>query len=375
MDPSSSAYRVLALAAISGELSPDALPLTGISKSYQEKLLTRLKEEGLLKTHYRDRLRGYRLTGKGKESLLAGNPERFSFYLTGNCDTNRPRSEYPRRLRLQQASLIYALLWQAGIPFFRDEKPRLFSPCQGRTAEGAVRLPLPVFYHSRELKELGAETVKIGNSRAMGILLTPGCIYALFYTGESLMKWEYRTELKVKALLSHHMSQGILSAGRISPAYHPDTPIRALLIGRGADTGLKLLGSTGGFRKSYFYLDTSFDYFHYIPDDPAGVSILRLLCSRRMQKALKELLLSDLQPPCSDYGLEHDALSDSFPVLLAYDFDMLRISRFRTALSLLGITGNLICFDFQKTALAQYFQGTASIETIDLKKFEGRFLH
>lgn len=375
MNPSSSAYRILALAAISGELSPDALSHTGISKSYQEKLLTRLKEEGLLKTHYRDRLRGYRLTGKGKQLLLAENPERFSFYLTGNCDTNRPRSEYPRRLRLQQASIIYALFWQAGILFFRDEKPNLFSSCQSRNTNGTVRLPLPVFYHSRELKELGAEAVKIGNSRAMGILLAPGYIYAVFFTGESLMRWEYRTELKVKALLSHHMSQGILSVGRISPAYHPDTPIRALLIGRGADTGFKLLTSTGGFQKSYFYLDTSFDYFHYIPDDPAGVSLLRLLCSRRIQEALKELLLSDLQPPCSDYGLEHDALSDGFPLLLAYDFDMLRISRFRTALSLRGITGSLICFDFQKAALEQYFQGTVSIETIDLKKFERRFLH
>jgi len=53
---------------------------------------------------------------------------------------------------------------------------------------------------------------------------------------------------------------------------------------------------------------------------------------------------------------------------------MLRISRFRTALSLHDITGHLICFDFQKAVLKQYFRETVSIETIDLKKFEGRFL-
>lgn len=88
MDSSSSTYRILALTAISGELSPDALSHTNISKSYREKLLTKLKEEGLLKTHYRDRLRGYRLTGKGKQLLLAENPERFRFYLTGSSDTN-----------------------------------------------------------------------------------------------------------------------------------------------------------------------------------------------------------------------------------------------------------------------------------------------
>lgn len=61
----------------------------GISTSYGEKLITRLKEENLIKTHYRDRLRGYRLTNKAKQLLLQENPDRFSFYLSGNSDTNR----------------------------------------------------------------------------------------------------------------------------------------------------------------------------------------------------------------------------------------------------------------------------------------------
>ena len=37
----------------------------------------------------------------------------------------------------------------------------------------SVRMPLPIFYHSREVKELGTEAVKIGNSRIMGILFAP----------------------------------------------------------------------------------------------------------------------------------------------------------------------------------------------------------
>jgi len=63
------------------------------------------------------------------------------------------------------------------------------------------------------------------------------------------------------------------------------------------------------------------------------------------------------------------------PVLLAFDFDMLRLSRFRTALSFHGLAGNLVCFDFQKPVLQQYFGDAAAIETIDLYKFERRFLH
>lgn len=372
MDTSTSAYRLMELAAISGECSPGVLAHLGIGRSYGEKLITRLKGEGYVRTHYKDGLRGYRLTSRGKKLLLSENPARFSFYLSGSSDTNRPRSDFPRRLRLQQASTAYAMFLNAGVEIFRDRKLLLFS-----TGTGAApcKMALPAFYHSREVKELGAEAVKINNSRTMGILLSPECIYAVFCTGGSLMKWEYRTELKVKALLSYHTSRGILSSMNGGLRYTPDTPVKALIIGEGMDTALKLMESTGGFQKSYFYLDSSFDYFHYIPDDSAGVTMLKLLCSPALLKGLRSLLLSDLQPPCPDYGLEHDAVSEGMPVLLAFDFDMLRLSRFRTALSFHGLTGNLVCFDFQKPVLQQYFGEAATIETIDLKKFEGRFLH
>ncbi len=373
MNTTTGPYRLMELAAISGECSTRVLPILGLAPSYSEKLVTRLKGEGLIKTHYKDGLRGYRLTSKGKELLLEENHSRFSFYLSGSSDTNHPRSDIPRRLRLQQASIAYAMLCNAGVEVFRDRKPRLFQA--GDAARAApFPMPLPAFYHSREVKELGAEAVKIGNSRAMGILFAQECIYSLFCTGSAPMKWEYRTELKVKALLSYHASQGILSRGRIEPCYHPDTPIKALLIGEGMDTALKLMESTGGFQKSYFYLDSSFAHFHYIPEGAQGEAVLRLLCSPATQEALRGLLLSDLQPPRPGHGLEHDAVSEGRPVLLAFDFDMLRLSRFRTALSFHGFSGNLICFDFQEPVLRQYFGDAAAIETIDLYKFERRFL-
>lgn len=371
MDTTTSAYRLLTLIALSGECSTEVLSYMGISPSYGEKLITKLKDDNLIKTHYKDRLRGYRLTCSGKKLLLKENPDRFDFYLSGNTDTNRPRSDYPRRLRLQQTSIVYSMLLNAGIALFRDEKPPLFQNGNPK----AQSLLLPSFYHSREIKELGAEAIKINNSRTIGILFAPKCIYAVFYTGDSLLKWEYRTELKVKTLLHYHISRGVLSKEFISPCYHPDTPVKALLIGKDMDTSIKLLTSKGGYQKSYFYLDSSFDYFHYIPASPAGETMLRLLCSPQLMLSLKKLLLSDLQPPCPDYGLEHDATNDGIPVLLAFDFDMLRISRFRTALSFHGMYGNLICFDFQSHALQQYFEDTVTIETIDLNKFEGRFLN
>ena len=76
MDTSNSGYRLLELIALSGEFSPGLVVRLGISPSYSEKLITRLKEQKYIKTHYKDRLRGYRLTSSGKK--------------TSSCQKSRP---------------------------------------------------------------------------------------------------------------------------------------------------------------------------------------------------------------------------------------------------------------------------------------------
>ena len=109
MDTLSQTYKLLSLIAMSGECCKDVYPFLSITDSYREKLITKLKSDGLIKIHYKDKLRGIRLTRRGKDLLLSISPNRFSYYLTGNSETNRPRSDTPRRLRLQQGSITYAM--------------------------------------------------------------------------------------------------------------------------------------------------------------------------------------------------------------------------------------------------------------------------
>ena len=68
MDTSTSAYQLMELAAISGECSPHVLAHLNLSASYGEKLITRIKKDGYIRTHYKDGLRGYRLTSREKSS-------------------------------------------------------------------------------------------------------------------------------------------------------------------------------------------------------------------------------------------------------------------------------------------------------------------
>lgn len=358
---------MLELAGISGEAPAAALHSLAASRSYAEKVITFLKKEKLLKLHYKDQLRGYRLTAKGKKYLLSLNPARFRFYLTGNSDTNQPRSAPARRLRLHQAAMTYAFLLHTGTCIFRDQKPLIFDPEAAFTGT----LTCSAFYHSRELKAIGMEAVKINNSRAMGILLAPQAVFVLYYAGNGTLKWEYKTEVKLRVLLNHHISTGTLAA-----FYKPDTPVRALFLGSGMNTALQLMTGIHGDKTRYFSLDQSYEYFHYLPDTKVGITLLKVLTNRNLSRRLSCLLSSDLQPPDHRLGIEHDALTKTgIPVLFAYGFDMLHISRFAAGCSLRQILGSLICFDFQKEVLTAFCPETITITAIDLAKFERRFLH
>lgn len=127
--PDTQAGRLLELTAVCGELPG--------STSYKEALLTSLKKAGLLRTFYKDSLRGYRLGRQAKKLLLAERPERFSSYLTGNVDTNLLKSELPRRLRLHRIAETYIAMQNAGVSIFRDEKP----PCFYIRHTGVLWLP------------------------------------------------------------------------------------------------------------------------------------------------------------------------------------------------------------------------------------------
>ena len=102
-----------------------------------------MKAEHLIRTHYRDALRGYRLTKAAKEMLLSVSPLRFQCYLTGNTETNLIRSEVSRRIRLHQKAETYLTLLHAGIPFYPDVKPDIF--CNYREAGSIGMRNLPLF--------------------------------------------------------------------------------------------------------------------------------------------------------------------------------------------------------------------------------------
>lgn len=356
---------LLTLTALSGEFPANQLERLG-SGAYMDNVVKGLKRDGLLRSYYKDKLRGFRLTAKAKSLLLADNPRRFLFYLTGNCETNQPKSEVTRRLRLHRMAEAIVTMYGAGVSVFRDEKPEVFFL---EDSQGHVQpITAPAFYSSREMKELGTEFVKIRGARAVGVLLTEDQIFVVYNTGGSMMKWEYKSEMRTKALV-----KTVLCRERLPHQYRPNA-LHGLLLGSDMDMARQLLAGPEKGKRNYFILDGNYDRFHYMPNNHAGEVMLKLLCGSRQTAELDRILSENLLPCRRGSVLENDGMNqEGQPVLFAYTMDLPRILRFHQALELQDTTGVMLCFDFQVEALQQFCGERVAFEIISLQKYERRF--
>jgi len=349
---------LLTLTALSGEF-PTAqisrLPSTG---AYQEKILKSLKGEKFLRTYYRDGLRALRLTTAAKKLLVDKWPDRFLPYLSGSTETNALKSEVPRRLRLHRMAEVLVTMLNANVTVFPWKKPAIFRPTPLAAAPYINR---PAYYSSREVKGLGAQAVKIRGSRSTGLLLTDGVIFTIYNTGTFAMKWEYKAEMRLKAMLQTELCQCRL------PGQYQNAALNAIVFGRDMEQMLPLMNDGGG-QRDYFVLDGNYQHFYYLTSDHHGELILQLFCDAEQQAVLDAILSQDLSPCRSDWVVENDAMDGNSPVLFAYTCDMPRIKRFDTALELHGKTGTLFCFDFQEDALQQVCGQRVKIESLDFEK-------
>ena len=357
-------YLLLELTAICGEFPADLLPRIPGSTSYKRKVLWSLKKDGLLKTYYQDGLRGYRLGRRAKELLLADRPERFSFYLTGNTDTNLLKSEVSRRLRLHRIAEIHAAMMNAGVAVFRDEKPSVFTS----EAPSVSFAELPAFYGSREIKEMGVETVKIRGSRMTGVLLALSGIYLVYNCGPYSAVMDYRAEQRAQVLM-----ELVLCRRRLAGLYG-DSHVSGLLFGNGLEPFYRILTESDSRSRCFFLLDGNYEHFYYLTNDRRGEVLLRLLCDRSRRAELDRILMQGLCEGDAGFTVENDAMDeDGGPVLFGYFLDIPHINRFCTALQIQDRKGTLVCFDFQREVLERFCGGWVEFSTISFEKFERRF--
>ena len=365
--PGTLPHLFLLLTAISGEFPAQLICRLPGGAAYKENVIKQLKRKRLLKTFYRDGLRGFRVTSAAKVLLLAQYPEHLRPYLTGSAETNALKSEVPRRMRLHRMAEILTIMFNADVRVFGWEKAPIFKPAPFFAVSS---FPLPAYYSSRELKELGALAIKVRGSRSTGVLLVDGGIFVVYNTGSSLMKWEYKSEMRLMALLQTELCSRRLAVHDWSGSIH------GIMFGSDMNMLLTLMANTATLRRNYFVLDGNLESFHFLTCDHRGEVILQLLCHADQRAVLDDILMENLSPKIEGWPIEHDAVDEhNAPVLFAYTCDMPRIQRFDTALELQGRVGTLICFDFQESALHQVCGPRVTLQCIDFEQFERSVFH
>ncbi|MCL2816450.1 MAG: hypothetical protein FWD23_17785, partial [Oscillospiraceae bacterium] len=193
-------------------------------------------------------------------------------------------------------------------------------------------------------------------------------VFVVYNTGGSLLKWEYKSEMRTKAVM-----KTIICRDRLPHQYRPEN-VRGMMLGNDMEQMYQLLTSTGGVKRNYFILDGNYDSFIYLTNDRNGETLLRLLCDTEKTTALNRILSENLHGRDPGLLIENDAIDENGePVIFAYNCDMPRITRFNSALNLHGKNGTVICFDYQADALRRFCCGNARFQTIDQKKLERKF--
>ena len=358
---------LLTLTALSGEFPSAQVSRLPGTEHYQKKVVKALKRDKLVRTFYHDGLRGLRLTAAAKKLLLTSWPDRFQDCLTGNSETNVLKSEITRRLRLHRMAEVLMTMYNAGVISFPWQKPAVFQPEPDLTEP---YISQPVYYSSREMKEIGPESAKIRGSRATGILLTDGGIFVVYNTADTQMKWEYKAETRLKALLQVEICQ------RRLPEQFVATPQNCIVFGTGMRQMEVLMGAGGETTPNYFVMNGSFQHVHYLTNDHHGEVVLQHLFNLERKVVLDEILSENLSASRPGWPIENDGIDEAgAPVLFGYTCDMPRIQRYDTALELHGKNGTLICFDFQEESLRRFCGPRVTLQSIDFEAYERSVLH
>ena len=109
---------ILSLVALCGELPNTLLNKLPGSDKYKMLALNRLKSKGLLRSYYRNNLRGVRLTADERKTLLLLQPDRYSEILSGNSILSSPKYDVSGRLRLHRMAEVFMLMNLSGARVF-----------------------------------------------------------------------------------------------------------------------------------------------------------------------------------------------------------------------------------------------------------------
>lgn len=191
--------RILELISLLGEVTSDEIKKFSSSISYAEKLITAMKKEAYIKNYKNEKKSTFRLTQKGKKYLEDNLPEIFGESLSRQTFMNRVRDDIRREERRAKLAEVLFIFHSSGVKIFPDEKQLLKNASEITRADPTdptdyIWKDSSEFYTSVEIKNIIPDYKKGIGSRTLGILLSFGKIYIVYYTVEGNLIWRKDTE-------------------------------------------------------------------------------------------------------------------------------------------------------------------------------------
>lgn len=128
----------------------------------------------------------------------------------------------------------------------------------------------------------------------------------------------------------------------------------------------KILLSDGGTKNQLFKVDSTFNEFYYVPENKNGDFMISILVNKKIRNQIdKELVemfgITECLMPYACAGMD----KKGYPVLFAYNLNMVNLRKFKSGIEMFEHRGVVICFEFQRKVLEEYFEDLAQIIVID----------
>ena len=345
----SQSYRMMALVAMSGECSENAMMFLMPQESYRIKIIQNLFSDNLISRYEGDGVKGYRLTRHGKDMLLQMYEARFSFFLSDGADFNLRSSKLVKRLRQHRISEVIAMMQSSGIEIYRDRKNLYFEQISEQSEQNAQS----AFFHSKEVKAQLELTRKIINSKLTGVWVSGNTVWFCYHMGNELLLWYETVENRADILIRSMLSKSGIT----------DVSSGAVLFGNHM---LQAAMCLADHKSKVYIMNSPFKRFCFVPLTEYGSYQLRILEDIEMEDYLISVLTEDLKPVSEDAPIECNGYNDKAePVLICTDMDLKRLARFIVQLQYNDSHGEVICFDYQREAIEDFCEGKASITEVD----------
>ncbi|MDR1204343.1 MAG: hypothetical protein LBL26_02535 [Peptococcaceae bacterium] len=241
-----------------------------------------------------------------------------------------------------------------------EVRPYVLPPLQ-KTLINHIVPEVPSFYIARDFKKADADHPnKTMYTRIVGALFCPGDCYAVYNTRGAVMKWSGRGELK--------SMRNLLELARMNAGL--DEISAALLFGASYDVAVKTVLESDRSARQDMRFDRIYTRVHFIPLDPNGIRLLKMLILPDWNERLLSVLFAPEERSYNLGSMEYDAIVNGKKILSHLDGDIARLIRFREALRVYAESAEVLCFPWQTGFLQAYLGDAAGIRELEMRVVE-----